>query len=122
MENYSVIKSLAKQIYPRLVEIRRHLHKYPELSGLEKNTAAFICSVLDEWNISYKSGIGGYGIVAIIEGKAKGPCIALRADMDALNIQEENDCEYKSTNAGVMHACGDDAHVASLLGTAYILE
>ena len=122
MENYSVIKSLAKQIYPRLVEIRRHMHKYHELSGLEKNTAAFICSVLDEWNISYKSGIGGYGIVAIIEGKAKGPCIALRADMDALNIQEENDCEYKSTNAGVMHACGHDAHVASLLGTAYILN
>ncbi|MDX9932768.1 MAG: amidohydrolase, partial [Bacteroidales bacterium] len=122
MENTEVISSLAGQIYPRLVAVRRQLHKYPELSGQEKNTAALICSVLDEWKIPYNAGIGGYGVVALIEGKSPGACVALRADMDALSIQEQNSCDYKSMVDGVMHACGHDAHVASLLGSAFILD
>ena len=122
MENSKKIASLAEQIFPRLVAVRRQLHKYPELSGLEKNTAAVICSVLDEWKIPYRSGIGGNGVVALIEGKTPGACVALRADMDALSIQELNDCEYKSAVDGVMHACGHDAHIASLLGSAFILD
>lgn len=122
MDNTEIISSLAAKIYPRLVAVRRQLHKYPELSGQEKNTAALICSVLDEWNIPYKAGIGGYGVVALIEGKSPGACVALRADMDALSIQEQNLCDYKSMVDGVMHACGHDAHVASLLGSAFILD
>lgn len=117
-----IINSIANEIFSEVVEHRRFFHKNPELSCNEKNTAAHICSVLDKWGIPYKSNIDGYGIVAIIEGKNKGKCVALRADMDALSIQEENDVEYKSCNAGVMHACGHDAHMASLLGTAYILK
>ena len=122
MENSKKIVSLAEQIYPKIVAVRRQLHKYPELSGMEKNTAALICSILDEWNIPYRSGIGGHGIVALIEGKTHGACVALRAEMDALNIQEQNNCEYKSAVDGVMHACGHDAHIASLLGAAFILN
>ncbi|HPB02878.1 MAG TPA: amidohydrolase, partial [Bacteroidales bacterium] len=72
MENSSNIASLAAQIYPKLVAVRRQLHKYPELSGSEKNTATLICSVLDDWNIPYRSGIGGHGVVALIEGKTPG--------------------------------------------------
>ena len=122
MENSSNIASLAAQIYPKLVAVRRQLHKYPELSGSEKNTATLICSVLDDWNIPYRSGIGGHGVVALIEGKTPGACVALRADMDALSIREQNNSEYKSAVDGVMHACGHDAHIASLLGSAYVLN
>lgn len=122
MEYSKNIESLADQIFPRLVDIRRHIHKYPELSGLEKNTASLICAVLDEWKIPYHNGVGGYGVVAIIQGRSAGACVALRADMDALTIQELSNREYKSAVDGVMHACGHDAHVASLLGTAFILN
>ncbi|HBG70837.1 MAG: N-acyl-L-amino acid amidohydrolase [Bacteroidetes bacterium GWF2_43_63] len=122
MEYSKNIESLAEQVYPQLVDIRRHLHKFPELSGSEKNTASHICAILDEWKIPYRDGIGGYGIVALIEGKSAGACVALRADMDALSIQEISNCEYKSAIEGVMHACGHDAHIASLLGTAFILN
>ena len=100
----------------------RWLHTHPELSGREKETAAYIASVLRDMGLQPMEGIGGYGVVALIHGKAPGRCVALRADMDALPITEATDLPYKSQNPGVMHACGHDAHVAMLLGAAMVLN
>lgn len=100
----------------------RWLHTHPELSGQEKKTAAYIASVLRDMGLEPMEGIGGYGVVALIHGKAPGRCVALRADMDALPITEATDLPYKSQNLGVMHACGHDAHVAMLLGVAMVLN
>jgi amidohydrolase len=119
----SKIKQLSKENLPEVIAIRRHLHAHPEISFEEYNTAASIASKLKEYNIPFTQGIVKTGIVAIIEGRNPGKkIIALRADMDALPIVETNDVEYKSTNAGLMHACGHDVHSASLLGAAKILS
>jgi len=117
------IKTLANQYFNEVVSIRRHLHQNPELSFEEFNTSKFVCSILDKYNISYKKDIVKTGIIAIIEGKNPSKkTILLRADLDALPIEEKNNVDYKSQNAGVMHACGHDAHTASVLGTAIILN
>jgi len=117
------IKSLATEFAPGIIQIRRHLHANPELSEKEFNTADFICKTLDEYGISYVRNVGGNGIVAKIEGQQpQTTTLALRADMDALPINELNDCDYKSQHPGVMHACGHDVHMSSLLGTAKILN
>jgi amidohydrolase len=117
------IKALAKEFAPGIVQIRRHLHANPELSEKEYNTADFICKTLDSYGISYVRNVGGNGIVAKIEGQQpQVSTLALRADMDALPINELNDCDYKSQHPGVMHACGHDVHMSSLLGTAKILN
>jgi amidohydrolase len=117
------VKQLAKQHHNDVIAIRRHIHANPELSFQEHNTSAFIASKLEEYGIPYTKGIAGTGIVAIIEGKdPASKVIALRADMDALPIHEENKKEYVSKNPGVMHACGHDVHSASLLGAARILK
>ena len=106
-----------------VVSFRRHLHAHPELSYQEYNTAKFIAKQLLSFGIQVHEGIAGTGVVAIIEGKnPTKKIIALRADIDALPIQEINSKDYKSTNKGVMHACGHDVHTASLLGTAKILN
>lgn len=115
--------SLAREIHTEVVKYRRHFHAHPELSMQEYETAAYIAGRLKEWDIPLKSGIAKTGIVATIEGKNPGKdLIALRADMDALPIKEVSTAPYKSQNEGVMHACGHDVHMASLLGTAYILN
>ncbi len=117
------IKELAAKQANEVIAIRRHLHQHPELSFEEINTSAFVCSILDKYKISYKKGIVKTGIVALIEGKnPTKKTILLRADLDALPIEEKNNVSYKSQNAGVMHACGHDAHTASVLGTAIILQ
>jgi len=117
------IKSLAAEFAPGIIQIRRHLHANPELSEKEFNTADFICKTLDGYGVSYTRNVGGNGIVAKIEGRQpQTTTLALRADMDALPIIELNDCEYKSLNPGVMHACGHDVHMSSLLGTTKILN
>ncbi|MFO7614744.1 MAG: amidohydrolase [Bacteroidales bacterium] len=117
------IKLMAAGYLEEVVSIRRHLHAHPELSKQEAETAAFISSRLKAWDIPHQTGIAGHGIVAVIEGKLPGKkVIALRADMDALPIREENNVDYASVNEGVMHACGHDIHMASLLGTAKILK
>jgi amidohydrolase len=117
------IKQLASEYFAEIQDIRRHLHQYPELSMQEHQTAKFIMDKLDAFGISYQSGIAKTGIVALIHGKQdEKQVIALRADMDALPIEEVNDLPYKSMNTGVMHACGHDVHMASLLGTAKILQ
>jgi len=113
----------SKKLYDFIVEIRRKIHKNPELGFQEENTAKLIMKHLEKLNIPYKSGIGKTGIVGIIEGKkGKGKCIGLRADMDALPLPDEKDVPYKSTVPNIMHACGHDGHVAMLLGTAKILK
>jgi amidohydrolase len=101
---------------------RRHLHKHPELSFEEKNTASFIAEKLRSFGLPVKTQVGGYGIVAELEGEKPGKTIALRADFDALPIHETNDTPYASENPGVMHACGHDGHTAALLGTAQMLS
>ena len=114
---------LAKSYYPRLVEWRRWLHANPELSFEEHKTSEYIALQLSNMGIAFKKGFAGTGIVATLSGSSQqGRVIALRADMDALPIEELSDAEFKSKNHGVMHACGHDAHSASLLGTAMILN
>ncbi len=116
------IKSLAQQYHQEFVGIRRHLHAHPELSYQEFETSKFIQSKLAEWNIPFKV-IATTGVVGIIEGKnPSGRVMALRADMDALPIKEENNIEYRSVTDGVMHACGHDVHTTCLLGAAKILQ
>jgi amidohydrolase len=117
------IKSLAKQYAADIVQTRRHLHAHPELSFNEHNTARFVADQLKAIGIQPQEGIADTGLVAIIEGRNPSQrVVALRADMDALPIHEANDVPYKSTVDGVMHACGHDAHTASLLGVARILN
>lgn len=117
------IQSLSAEIAAEVVSIRRHIHQYPELSFEEYNTSAFVCSVLDKHNIPYTKGIVKTGVVAMIKGKnPDAKTILLRADLDALPIEEKNEVVYKSQNHGVMHACGHDVHTASVLGTAVILN
>lgn len=117
------IAQLARDIFPDLVEIRRHLHRHPELSFQEEQTAAFVVSRLEAYGISHKKNVAGHGVVGWIRGRnPEKRLIALRADMDALPITEENEVPYKSERPGVMHACGHDVHTTSLLGAARILK
>lgn len=117
------IQKLAINIHSELIEYRRHFHRYPELSGQEEGTAKFIGSLLKEWGVSFQTGIGGHGIVAEIDGlKSSDRIIALRADMDALPIIESTGLDYASQHHGIMHACGHDVHMASMLGAAKILH
>jgi amidohydrolase len=123
MNRIKKIKALSKEHFNEIVAIRRHLHANPELSFEEYQTSAFIEEKLKQFQIPFKSGFVKTGIVAHIEGKNPSKkVVALRADMDALPIQEENKVEYCSKNAGVMHACGHDVHTACLLGAAKILN
>ncbi|MDG1279108.1 MAG: M20 family metallopeptidase [Algoriphagus sp.] len=117
------IKELAKAYKEEVIATRRHLHANPELSYVEFKTAAFVKERLEELGITQIEQKATTGWSALIEGKNPGKkVIALRADMDALPIIEANDVPYKSQNPGVMHACGHDAHTASLLGAAKILN
>jgi len=121
MELLENIQSLSKAYSEEFIGVRRHLHAHPELSYLEFETSKFVQSKLSEMGILFKV-IAKTGVVAIIEGKnPSSRIVALRADMDALQIQEENDLSYKSLNEGVMHACGHDVHTTILLGAAKIL-
>jgi hippurate hydrolase len=106
----------------RLIQLRRVLHEYPELSGQEVNTAAVICKFLDGLAIKYRAHVAGHGVVADIPGRAGVPCVVLRADTDALPIQEDTGLEFASVHDGVMHACGHDGHTTMLLGAAALLS
>lgn len=109
-------------LQPQLVQWRRHLHQRPELGFQEQITAAFIAEKLQEWGIPHQTQIAQTGIVAIIDSGQPGPVLAIRADMDALPIQELNQVPYRSLYDGRMHACGHDGHVTIALGTAYYLQ
>ena len=116
------IKKLAGDYAEEFISIRRHLHAHPELSYNEFETSQFIQQKLSGWNIEYKV-MATTGVVGLIKGKNPDKrIIALRGDMDALPINEENNVEYKSKNVGVMHACGHDVHSTCLLGAAKILN
>ena len=116
------IKSLSKQYLQEFINVRHHIHANPELSYKEFNTSAFIQQKLTEFGVPFEVK-ATTGVVAIIKGKNPDKrVIALRADMDALPIQEENNVAYRSTIDGVMHACGHDVHTTCLLGTAKILN
>ena len=117
------IQEKAATYFPEVQAIRHHIHAHPELSFEEHNTSAFISKKLTSWGVKHQRGVAGTGIVALIEGRNPGKrCIALRADMDALPIQELNETDCRSQNAGVMHACGHDVHSSCLLGAAHILH
>lgn len=117
------IKQLASNINSNIIEIRRHLHRHPELSFQEYKTAEYIQLVLQKHGIPFSSGIAKTGVVALIEGNNPSKkTILLRGDMDALPIEEKNEVPYKSINKGVMHACGHDVHTACVLGAAIILN
>lgn len=118
----SKIQSLTDEVFPEVVRIRRALHKHPELAFKEHQTASALAAELEKLPLEVETGVAQTGIVATLKGAKPGPTLALRADMDALPIQEENDLPFASTNPGVMHACGHDAHSASLLGSALILS
>jgi amidohydrolase len=111
-----------EEILPGVVADRRFLHQHPELALQEYKTSAFIIDRLQQLGFDeVRTGIAGTGVVGIIHGGKPGKMVALRADMDALPIEEENDVEYRSQVPGVMHACGHDAHVSMLLGAARLL-
>lgn len=121
-QDLSHIRLEIRALQPRLVEWRRSLHQHPELGFREQLTAAFVSQKLQEWGIEHQTGIAQTGIVATLRGNQPGSVLAIRADMDALPIQEENQVPYRSQHDGVMHACGHDGHTAIALGTAYYLS
>ncbi|TYP72679.1 M20 metallopeptidase family protein [Paenibacillus methanolicus] len=118
MSEVNPVEEYLQTVYPRIVAWRRYLHRHPELSFQESRTSAWIAEQLRAIGCEFKEGVGGYGIVAVLRGKRQGPVVALRADIDALPIQDEKTCEYASTVPGIMHACGHDAHTATMLGIA----
>lgn len=116
------IRQLAKDHAAEFIEIRHHLHAHPELSYEEYDTSAFVQQKLQSWGIPFVV-MAKTGVVGLLKGKNPDKrVVALRADMDALPITEENDIDYKSTKPGVMHACGHDVHTTCLLGAARILH
>lgn len=116
------IKLLASKYATEFIEVRHHLHAHPELSYQEFETSKFVQDKLSGWNIPYKV-LATTGVTGIIEGKdPEKRIIALRADLDALPITEQNEVDYKSQNNGIMHACGHDVHTTCLLGAAKILN
>ena len=115
------IAALASEIEPQLIEARRWFHQHPELSNREEQTGAEIARRLEEMGYEPRTGVAHHGVVAVLEGALPGPVVAWRSDIDALPIEEEVDVPYRSTNAGVMHACGHDLHTTVGLGAADVL-
>jgi amidohydrolase len=122
MKKYEDILIKAEELKPKLVDLRRDFHQHPELGLQEVNTAKKVQGILNGLGIATKMLVNRTGVRGFLKGPKPGKTIALRADMDALPIQEETDVPYKSQNKGVMHACGHDAHTAMLLGAATILS
>ena len=117
----TAIRDAAKRIEPSLIEIRRDIHAHPELGFEEVRTAGVVARELARLGVSHATGVGRTGVVGVIEGGRPGPVLAIRADMDALPIEEATSLPYKSTVPGKMHACGHDGHTAMLLGAAKYL-
>ncbi|HQR39478.1 MAG TPA: amidohydrolase, partial [Blastocatellia bacterium] len=115
------IAQAAEAMRPELVSRRRDMHTHPELSNREVRTGKLVADRLRELGLEVQTGVAGNGVVGILKGGRPGPVVAVRADMDALPIQEVNDVPYKSVNPGVKHACGHDAHTTIELGVAEVL-
>jgi amidohydrolase len=123
MSLLDTIKALSASYSQQTIDVRRHLHANPELSYKEYQTASYVAAQLRDCGIEPQEGVAETGLLAVVKGKNPDrKTIALRADMDALPIQEANDVSYKSKNPGIMHACGHDVHTSSLLSTAKILN
>ncbi len=116
------LRQAAASLAPQLVALRRDIHAHPELAFEETRTAGLVAAELARLGIPHRTGIGRTGILGLIEGGMPGPTLAIRADMDALPIQEETGLSYASTVPGKMHACGHDIHTVTLLGVAAILK
>ncbi|MFN5516086.1 MAG: M20 family metallopeptidase [Cyanobacteriota bacterium] len=117
------IKALAQTLTPRLIEIRRHLHAHPELSGQEYQTAAYVAGVLSSCGLHIQESVGKTGVLADLEGQGKKEGrLAIRTDMDALPITEKSPLDFASRHPGVMHACGHDIHTTLGLGAAMVLS
>ncbi len=111
-----------EEMYDKMVEWRRYIHQHPELTNQEYETSKLIASILSDYGIERKINVGGLGVIGFIKGAQPGKTIALRADFDALPIQDEKDVSYKSKVDGVMHACGHDGHTATLLAVGKVLQ
>jgi len=122
LDTPSSILAAAREILPWMIAIRRDLHQHPELGLEEHRTSAKVRALLDEMGIEHEDGLGGTGVLGIIRGDGKGRVAALRADLDALPIQDDKDVAYASKVPGRMHACGHDVHTTILLGAARLLE
>ncbi|WP_306010659.1 amidohydrolase [Paenibacillus sp. FSL H8-0548] len=118
MQTKDFVERELEMLFPKMVRWRRHLHQYPELSFHERVTSSWIADQLSELGCDIRTGVGGHGIIAIITGDKPGPVVALRADIDALPIQDEKSCDYASKVPNVMHACGHDGHTATMLAIA----
>ena len=118
---YSKLLDRCREFAPELVKIRRDIHMHPEVGFQEEKTSKLVSEKLKQLGLEVKDRVATTGVVGILRGKNSGKTIAIRADMDALSIQEQTGAEYQSQNPGIMHACGHDAHVAILLGTAQVL-
>ncbi|MEM7726220.1 MAG: M20 family metallopeptidase [Cyanobacteria bacterium P01_A01_bin.45] len=117
------IKDLATKLEPRLIEIRRHIHSHPELSGKEYQTAAFVAGVLSSNGLHVEEGVGKTGVIGELKGNGEDKRIlAIRTDMDALPILERSGLDFSSRTEGIMHACGHDVHTTVGLGTAMVLS
>ena len=116
------IKAKTEEIHSELIEIRRHIHMHPEVSGEEKETSALVAGRLRELGLDVQTNVGGFGVVAVLRGGKPGPVIAYRADMDAVPSPVVGDVAYKSRVPGVKHVCGHDAHIAVGLGIAEVLQ
>ena len=106
------VKEEVLALRDEVISLRRDIHMHPELGFEEKRTSSLVAQYLQELGIEVHTGIAGTGVVGLLKGGTQGKTILLRADMDALPIQEMNDVPYKSQNSGVMHACGHDGHTA----------
>ena len=118
----NTVKAEIEKIYDEVVAIRREIHMHPEVGEQEAETEKRICKWLDDLEIPYENHIAGHGVCATIYGQNTDHTVAIRADIDALPVQEATGLPYASKNPGVMHACGHDMHTAILLGTAKILK
>src|SRR5690606_24680846 len=118
----NTVKAEAARLFAEIRDMRRELHRHPELSYQEAATAGRIRAAQDRHGIPYTDGWAVHGIVATIRGAMPGPMVMLRGDTDALPIQEENEVPYRSAVPGVMHACGHDVHTSALLGAGIILH
>ena len=122
ISNRETISALIEAASVRAVEYRNHFHMYPELSGEERETAAFVADKLRSMGIEVRENIAGYGLIGTIYGKDRTRGVGIRADMDALPVEEHVDSPMRSCRPGVMHACGHDMHTAILLGAADVLN
>jgi amidohydrolase len=121
-EPTTAIRNATQRIEPALIEIRRDIHANPELGFEEIRTAGVVARELSRLGIAHQTGIGRTGVVGLIEGGRPGPVLAIRADMDALPIEERTSLPFASTKPGLMHACGHDIHTTTLIGVATVLK